>query len=168
MTEPASVPGQTLRITGLEAPVEILVDRYGVPHIYAASPADAFFGQGFNAARDRLWQLELWRRRGLGLTAEVFGPAYVERDRAARLLLYRGDMDAEWAAYGPNAKAWVSAFTAGINAYVRLVRDEPERLPMEFVACGFRPGLWQPEDVVRCRAHARVRNVDTEVARPPA
>ncbi|MDI3308356.1 MAG: penicillin acylase family protein [Acetobacteraceae bacterium] len=53
----------------------------------AASEADAFFAQGFNAARDRLWQIDLWRKRGLGLLAGDLGPAYVERDRAARLLL---------------------------------------------------------------------------------
>ncbi|MFX6230714.1 penicillin acylase family protein, partial [Acinetobacter baumannii] len=80
---------------------EILIDRWGVPHIYAASERDAFFMQGFNAARDRLFQIDLWRRRGLGQLSEVFGPAYLPQDRATRLFLYRGDMRREWAAYGP-------------------------------------------------------------------
>src|SRR5215218_2859821 len=60
-------------VSGPLAPVEILIDRWGVPHVYASSPYDAFFAQGFNAARDRLWQIDLWRRRGLGLLSEVFG-----------------------------------------------------------------------------------------------
>src|SRR6202789_2999150 len=83
---------------GLAAPVEIIVDRWGIPHIYAGSAHDAFFAQGWNAARDRLWQMDLWRKRGLGLLSENFGPDYVAQDRATRLFLYRGDMEAEWAA----------------------------------------------------------------------
>ena len=74
------------RLEGLAEPVEILVDRWGIPHIYAGSTDDLFFAQGFNAARARLFQLDLWRRRGIGELAAAFGPAYVEHDRAARLL----------------------------------------------------------------------------------
>ena len=59
---------------GLQAPAEIIVDQWGIPHIYAASAHDAFFAQGWNAARDRLWQIDLWRKRGLGLLSENFGP----------------------------------------------------------------------------------------------
>ncbi len=165
MSAPFGVSKQSIVMDGLQAPVDILVDCYGVPHIYAETDNDLFFAQGFNAARDRLWQLEMWRRRGLGLMAEVFGPAYVERDRAARLLLYRGDMAAEWSSYGPDAERWTKAFAHGINAYVDLVAKEPERLPVEFVLCGFKPSKWSPEDVVRCRSHARVRNLETEIMR---
>ena len=88
----------------------------------AASARDAFFLQGYNAARDRLWQIDLWRKRGLGRLAASFGPAYVAQDRAARLFLYRGDMAAEWAAYGPGAREAVEAFAAGVNAYVAEVQ----------------------------------------------
>ncbi|MFT5172365.1 MAG: penicillin amidase [Gammaproteobacteria bacterium] len=165
MQQADAVHKQSMHVPGLSAPVDILIDRYGIPHIYASNDADVFLAQGFNAARDRLWQLDLWRRRGLGLLAEVFGPAFVERDRAARLLLYRGDMAAEWAAYGEQTKDCVTSFAHGINAYIRLLRAEPERLPIEFVAAGFQPGLWSPEDVLRNRAHARVRNLDTEITR---
>ena len=85
-------------VAGLAAPAEIKVDRWGIPHIYAASVRDAFFLQGYNAARDRLWQIDLWRKRGLGLLAKDFGPAYSEQDRASRLL-----MDYVDAAGGPEA-----------------------------------------------------------------
>ncbi len=156
---------ETLRLAGLGAEAEILVDRWGIPHIYAASQRDAFFVQGFNAARDRLWQIDLWRKRGLGLMAGDLGAGYVERDRAARLLLYRGDMQAEWACYGDDAEARTTAFVAGINAYIDLVEREPARLPMEFRLLGTRPAKWHAEDVVRCRAHARVRNLESEVLR---
>src|SRR6266567_8865754 len=63
----AGSPTQTIRVAGLEQPAEILVDRYGVPHIFARTAQDAFFAQGFNAARARLFQIDLWRRRGLAL-----------------------------------------------------------------------------------------------------
>ncbi len=76
---------------------------------------DAFFMQGYNAARDRLWQIDLWRKRGLGLLAKDFGPDYADQDRAARMFLYRGDMDKEWAAYGPKAKTYTEAFVEGVE-----------------------------------------------------
>jgi penicillin amidase len=103
------------QVPGLTAPGEILVDVWGIPHIYAANERDLFFLQGYNAARDRLWQIDLWRKRGLGRLAQDFGPTYVEQDRALRLFTYRGDMDAEWASYGPKAKSYAEAFVAGIN-----------------------------------------------------
>ena len=102
-----------LALSGLNAPASISIDKWGLPHIRAESPRDAFFVQGFNAARDRLWQIDLWRKRGLGLLAADFGPGYLMQDRAARLFLYRGDMAPEWAAYGEGAEMICAAFAAG-------------------------------------------------------
>ncbi len=51
-----------LTVTGLESPVEILRDKWGIPHIYAKSTHDLFFAQGYVAAQDHMWQMELWRR----------------------------------------------------------------------------------------------------------
>lgn len=156
----------TYALPGLDGPVEIRVDRWGLAHIRAGTALDAFRAQGFNAARDRLWQLDLWRKRGLGLLAADFGPGYLAQDRAARLFLYRGDMAAEWAAYGPqDTRAIVAAFVSGINAYVALAEARPDLRPPEFGLTGTRPALWQPEDVVRIRSHALIRNVLSEVAR---
>ncbi|MCA8926919.1 MAG: penicillin acylase family protein [Alphaproteobacteria bacterium] len=155
----------TVRAPGLSAPVTIRVDRWGIAHIAAETPADAFFAQGWNAARDRLWQIDLWRKRGLGLLAGDFGPAYADKDRAARLFLYRGDMAAEWRSYGPNAKAWTQAFVAGINAYLDGIDAGEHELPPEFRVMGTKPGRWQAEDVVRIRSHARVHNLDHELRR---
>src|SRR3712207_2150472 len=152
-------------VEGLKGPVEILVDRWGVPHVYASSADDAFFAQGFNAARDRLWQLDLWRRRGLGLLSEVFGPSYLEKDRAARLFLYRGEMRGEWPAYGPETRRVVTAFVSGINEYVRLAREDPDLLPEEFRLLDYRPSPWSPEDVARIRSHGLYQNLASEVER---
>lgn len=158
-------PATSYTVSGLDAVVEIVVDQWGVPHIYATSKRDVFIAQGFNAARDRLFQLDLWRRRGLGLLAEVFGPDHVERDRAARLFLYRGDMHAEWLGYGSNAKAVTTAFVTGINAFIDLCSDEPELLPPEFDLLRYRPQRWQAADVARIRSHGLVHNLEEEVAR---
>lgn len=152
-------------LPGLTAPAEIVVDRWGVPHIYAASTYDAFRAQGFNAARDRLWQIDFWRRRGLGRLAEVFGPEHAERDRAARLFLYRGDMHREWLAYGSDTKRATTAFVEGVNAFVELTRRNPELLPAEFRELGYEPARWAPEDVARIRSHGLFYNVREEVAR---
>jgi penicillin amidase len=152
-------------VAGLEKSAEIIVDYWGIPHIYAASKRDAFFLQGYNAARDRLWQIDLWRKRGLGLLAKDFGPDYVAQDRAARLFLYRGDMDREWAAYGPDGKSSAEAFVAGINAFVEEIDGGRRPLPVEFRIAGTKPDLWRAEDVVRIRSHALTRNVISEVQR---
>ena len=87
------------------------------------------------------------------------------QDRAARLFLYRGDMAAEWAAYDPQAKSAVEAFTAGVNAYVAEVRAGARPLPVEFKLTDSQPEAWNPEVVLRIRSHALVSNVAQEVAR---
>jgi len=161
----SAVQQQQVSVAGLEQPAQIVVDQWGIPHIFAGSIHDAFFLQGYNAARDRLWQIDLWRKRGLGLLSKSFGPSYIAQDRATRLLLYRGDMDKEWAAYGPEAKGYAEAFTQGVNAFVGEIRAGKRPLPIEFKLTGSEPDLWKPEDVVRIRSHALTRNLDSEVAR---
>src|SRR4051812_14461911 len=160
-----AVRHEAWRVQGLAAPAQITIDHWGIPHIYAKSARDAFFLQGYNAARDRLWQIDLWRKRGLGRLAASFGPAYVAQDRAARLFLYRGDMAAEWAAYDPQARESVEAFAAGVNAYVAEVPAGKRPLPLEFRLTASQPETWNPEDILRIRSHALVSNVTSEVAR---
>jgi penicillin amidase len=131
-----------LAVSGLSRPVTVLRDPWGIPHIYAETQDDLFFAQGFVAAQDRLFQMELWRRAAEGRLAEILGPQYVERDRVARLLRYRGDLDAEYASYAPDARPIVESFVRGVNAYIQIVRDRP---PVEFEVAGFRPEPWTPE-----------------------
>ncbi|WP_153033479.1 penicillin acylase family protein [Amycolatopsis sp. YIM 10] len=161
----APEPDQVYPVDGLAEPVDILVDDNGVPHIYAGEHYDVYFAQGFNAARDRLWQIDLWRRKGLGQLSEVLGPAYVEQDRANRMFSYRGDIDAEWRAYGNDAKRLAESYTAGINAYIGLARENDELMPWEFEFLRYQPDEWAPEDVVRLRTHALVGNLTSEVDR---
>ena len=156
---------QEIELKGLEAPAQILVDKWGVPHIYAQNYYDVFFVQGFNAARDRLWQIDVWRRRGLGKLSEVFGSKYIEQDKATRSFLYRGDLYSEWLAYGNDAKRITESFVGGINAFIDLTQTKPELLPMEFRLLDYSPEVWKAADVVRIRSNGLWRNVTREVWR---
>jgi penicillin amidase len=152
-----------IRLPGLKEPVEVLRDRWGVPHIYAKNTDDLFFAQGFVVAQDRLFQIDLWRRVGVGETAEVLGRPGLEGDRFARLMKYRGDFEAEWASYSPDARQIVTAFARGINACIDHMGD---RLPIEFQLLGYRPARWQPEDVVgRMSGIIMTLNFRNEIAR---
>jgi penicillin amidase len=144
ITTGASIPTNKIQLAGLHKSVEILRDRWGVPHIYAENQDDLFYGQGYVTAVDRLFQIDLWRRIGTGKLAEVLGPTAIPRDRIARLVRFRGDWNAEWSSYSPDAKPIAIAFTNGINAYIASLGG---KRPAEFALAGYDPGLWQPEDV---------------------
>ena len=101
----------------------------------------------------------------MGQLAAVFGPQYLAQDEAARLFLYRGDMYREWLAYGSDAKRIATAFTAGINAYLDQIKQQPHLLPPEFKLLNYQPARWSPDDVVRIRSNGLWRNVTTEVHR---
>jgi len=150
-------------LPGLRQGVEILRDRWGVPHIYASNTADLFFAQGYLAARDRLWQIDRWRREGTGRLAEIAGPEAIERDRLALAVRFRGDLEGEWRSYGPDTKAIATAFTNGINAYIRALHG---RRPLEFRVAGYDPSLWAPEDcLARVPGLLMTRNLTREVSR---
>ena len=113
-----SVTRGILKVEGLKDPVDVLRDRWGVAHIYARNQHDLFFAQGYVAAQDRLFQMELWKRAGQGRLAEIMGPGALQRDMNARLLSYRGDMKSEFESYSPDTREILEAFTDGINAYI--------------------------------------------------
>ena len=147
----ARIDGQ-LTVAGLQKPVEVIRDSWGVPHIYAQNVDDLFFAQGYVIAQDRLWQMEWWRRQREGRLAEILGPAAVERDRQTRLTKYRGPFDErEWTTYHPEAKRLFSAYVKGINAYIAA---NAGNLPLEFKLTGIRPDPWTPETVL-LRANER-------------
>ncbi|MFN9893802.1 MAG: penicillin acylase family protein [Acidobacteriota bacterium] len=153
---------EPVRLSGLRARVEVLRDQWGIPHIYAQNQDDLYFAQGYMAARDRLWQIDLWRRAGSGKLSAALGPAYLERDRTALLLRFRGDWKAEWTSYAPDTYQIARAFTNGINAYIQ----QGGRRTREFQQLGYEPGLWQPEDVLsRVAVFSMMANVLHEVAR---
>jgi penicillin amidase len=143
---PAVAPvAGTLELDGLSAPVRVVRDKWGVPHIYAASQDDLFFAQGFVQAGDRLFQMDLWRRAAQGRLAEVLGANFVSRDAMTRRVQYRGSIDDEWASYGPDTQAIATAFVRGVNAWVAVAREHP---PEEFALAGWLPEAWRAEDLL--------------------
>ncbi len=160
---PAGAQGDTaLQIAGLTQPVEILRDRWGINHIYAQNEADLFFAQGYAAARDRLFQFEVWRRQATGTVSEILGRREVERDRGARLHQFRGDLDDELGRYHPRGKSIVESYVRGVNAYIAETERQPALLPVEFRMLGIKPGRWTAA-VVISRHQALASNVSEEV-----
>ena len=155
----------TVAAPGLHRSVRVQRDKWGVAHVYASDAHDLFFAQGFVAAQDRLFQMELWKRAGQGRLAEILGPTAVERDAQARRLRYRGDLKAEYASYSPNTLSILQAFTDGINAYIKALQAPGGRgLPVEFQIAGFAPEPWQPTDCLnRLAAYSMMGNASSEL-----
>jgi len=153
------------RVPGLTQEVRVQRDSWGVAHIYARTQHDLFFAQGYVAAQDRLFQMELWKRSGQGRLAEILGPGATQRDINARRLQYRGDMVAEYRSYSPDALEILEAFTAGINAYIGQVQKPGHPgLPLEFRIAGFAPEPWSPADCLnRLAAYAMMGNASSEL-----
>ncbi len=151
-----------LEVPGLERPVEILLDRWGIAHIYAETEHDLFFAQGWSAARDRLFQLELWRRQATGTIAELLGPRELRRDVGTRLFKFRRDLEQELRHYHPRGVEIVGAYVDGINAYISDANRRPEDLPIEFRLLGIRPQPWTPEIVIS-RHQGLLGNIGAEL-----
>ncbi len=116
-------------VPGVSAPVEIIRDQAGVPHVFAQNERDAYFGLGFAIAQDRLFQLELLRHVGQGRLAELFGPDLVEADRLFRTMDFQGIGRRRLAQARPEVRVAFDAYARGINA---CVASRPGRLPIEF------------------------------------
>jgi penicillin amidase len=151
-----------LTITGLQEPVEVFRDTAGVNHIFAKNEHDLFFSQGYCAARDRLFQFEMWRRQATGTTAEIFGAKELKRDIGTRLFKFRGDLKKEFSHYHPHGVEIIQAFTAGVNAFISETEKDSTLLPFEFKMLGIKPGRWTPE-VVISRHQGLLGNITEEV-----
>ena len=161
---PPPLAGKQVKIAGLSAPIEIIDDPYGVPHIRAQSAADAFFGQGYVVARDRLFQIDLSHRRELGRLAEAFGVGFAEHDRVARLFHYRGDLDAELARVPAHVLECARGYVAGINARIDELAADRSLLPLEYTILGVAPIKWDVRDFVLARG-VSTGNVEDEIRR---
>ncbi|NWF81980.1 MAG: penicillin acylase family protein [Chloroflexi bacterium] len=130
---------------GLSAQAEVRRDRWGIPHIYAASNADLFAALGYTHAQDRLWQMELNRRTGHGQLAEIFGPVALSSDRFVRTLGFGRIARREVELLDDETHANIAAYVRGVNACLEASRG---RLPLEFRILGFQPRPWEPADIL--------------------
>ena len=142
--------------------VEVLRDKYGINHIYAKNQRDLFFMQGYLAAKDRLFQFEIWRRQATGTVSEIFGESELERDIGTRLFMFRGDIEDELNHYHEDGYEIITSYTDGVNAYIDEVRKQPEKLPIEFSLLNIKPEFWTPE-VVISRHQGLLGNIDEEL-----
>ena len=133
--------GET-QVAGLAGPVEVMRDRYGIPHIFAASNEDASFALGYVHAQDRLWQMEMGRRIAAGRVSEIVGPAGLETDRFLRTLGVRRAAEANLRALDAETRKLLEAYAAGVNAFLA----SGPVLPPEFWLTGARPEPWTPLD----------------------
>ena len=153
---------ETIKIEGIDNIVEVLRDKWGVNHIYAENQKDLFFAQGYLAAKDRLFQFEIWRRQATGTVAEILGRNEVDRDIGTRLFKYRGDLKTELNHYHPEGKKIINAYVEGVNAYIEEINKTPELLPLPFKILDIEPVLWTPE-VVISRHQGLLGNIGSEL-----
>jgi len=142
-----------VELAGLEAPVEVLRDARGVPHVYASNLHDLFLAQGYVQAQDRWWQMEFWRHTASGRLGELVGrtDAVVRADIFLRTLGWRRVAEAEWASMDEETKAWLGAFCDGVNAYI--ADRSPSELAFEYrvlalTGIEFSIDPWTPVDTL--------------------
>lgn len=149
---PAARRAEAIRVRGVDDTVTVVRDEWGIPHVRARTAHDAFFGQGFVQARDRLGQLEYDRRRAHGRWAEVAGRSAVPFDVFTRRLGLRDAARREYDALSDGGRSVLDAYAAGVNAYLALGRP----LPTDLELAGVEPEAWSPWD---CNAVFLVRHV---------
>jgi penicillin G amidase len=135
----------TLPLPGLQAPVQVIRDRWGVPHIYAASNADLFMAQGYIHAQDRLWQMEFQRRVAFGELAELFGAVALDSDRFVRVLGLGRCARKEAALLSTEVRVAVEAYVRGVNCFIE---QHAGNLPVEFTVLRLKPRPWEPADAL--------------------
>ncbi len=137
--------GGELTVPGLQGRVEVVRDRWGVPHLYAHSNHDLFLALGYVHAQDRLWQMEVNRRTGHGQLAELLGPIALDTDRFVRVLGFGRVARREVELLEPEVRGIIEAYVAGVNAFLSHNRH---CLPIEFTLLRHRPRPWDAADVV--------------------
>ena len=153
-------------LPGLHGPVEVIADAHGVPHVYARDTDDAWFAAGALHARDRLWQMELYRRASVGRLAEALGEPALAIDRRMLTLRIRAAADAEFARLGGPARTALTRYAEGVNAAMAGLQGR--RRPLELQLLGITPAPWTPQDslaVGRLLAFRLAENVNGELVR---
>ncbi|MFQ5594359.1 MAG: penicillin acylase family protein [Anaerolineae bacterium] len=135
----------TLTLAGLQAPVEVFRDKWGIPNIYAQNEHDLFFAQGYVHAGDRLWQMDFNRRIGSGRLSELVGEATLDTDIFLRHLGMHRASAKDWELLSPEVRAILTAYVDGVNTYIE---SHQGRLPLEYTILGVKPEPWKPLDSI--------------------
>ncbi|UCC74492.1 MAG: penicillin acylase family protein [Gemmatimonadota bacterium] len=135
---------EAVSLPGLEAPVEVIFDDRGVPHIFASTAEDAARALGHVVARDRLFQMEFRWRTAAGRMTELVGEDALDFDRYVRGLGLAWSAEREFAALDPNSPAAreIAAYAEGVNAWIDGL--SPQDVPLEYRLLGARPSRWEP------------------------
>jgi penicillin amidase len=155
----------TLKVPGLESTATVRRDINGIAQITADSPHDLFMAQGYVHAQERMWQMEVWRRISSGRLSEVFGKGSLDTDRFIRTLGWRQAAERDLAALGPETRAVLDAYAAGVNAWLDANRDH---LGLAFLITGDRPEPWSAVDTLafgKLQAWNLGGNMDAEIFR---
>jgi penicillin amidase len=136
------VTGEIL-VSGLQAPVQVLRDARGVPHLQAQSLDDLFFVQGYVTAQDRLWQMDLFRRRAEGTLSEIFGKTTLSLDKETRRLSFPIVLERAVQELDPQTRRIFSAYATGVNAFILTHQNH---LPVEFAMLRYQPHPWTAKD----------------------
>ncbi|MFK5997677.1 MAG: penicillin acylase family protein [Rhodobacterales bacterium] len=159
----------TYTIKGINAPVEIVRDTYDVPHIFAKSDRDVYFGLGFAHAQDRLWQMTMLRRTAQGRLSEIFGERTVNIDGFIRRLDLYGLAQGSYQYQSDATKMALKAYAEGVNAWLRTVNKKAlGRGAPEFFLFSNKIAPWVPADslaIVRLMALKLDSNLRNEVLR---
>jgi len=142
--------------------VEVIRDNNGINHIYANNQEDLFFVQGYLAAKDRLFQFEVWRRQATGTVSEILGVDELQRDIGTRLFKFRGNIEDELNHYHDDGYKIITSYVKGVNAYIDEANKDPNKLPIEFILLDIKPELWTPE-VVISRHQGLLGNISQEL-----
>lgn len=132
-------------MTTVRVGVEIIRDRAGVPHIFAASTAELYFGLGYAMAQDRLWQMDRLRRRALGRQAEILGQSYVSSDLQHRAVGIREIAEREAQRLDPQTLEILERLVQGINRYIESCGPD---LPIEFKILEYAPEPFSVRDSI--------------------
>jgi penicillin amidase len=137
-----AVPDYNAGVTlqGLNNPVDVFRDEFGVPHVYAQTEEDLYRVVGYMMAQDRLWQMDLIRRFSAGRLSEIFGPVAIETDKLFRALRITEKSEMVLKVTDPEIIRQVEAFTDGINQYIAA---NQKKLPFEFTVLGYKPDRWE-------------------------
>ena len=141
-----SVHSQTTQVSGLSDRVTVKRDGRGIPYITAANDADLYFVQGYVAASDRLWQMDLMRRLARGQTAEIFGKAGLEGDKRWRRFGFSKIADDTIQYLSPDLRAALENYARGVNAYIATL--DAATIPIEFRILQYKPTPWLPTDTI--------------------